>query len=86
MKKLFFCLIPFILLSCSSNNGLPDGEIYAESKTSTETKEFWRGIEIAPEYRCAPYNRDDYRYPQSVEPKIVEKYGEIYSPLYRPML
>ena len=40
----------------------------------------WSGLKIAPEYRCTPYNRDDYRYPQSVEPKIVEKYGGIYSP------
>ena len=80
MRKLLLCLIPFILLSCSSNTGLPDGRIYAIPKNSTETKEFWRGIEIAPEYRCTPYNRDDYRYPQSVEPKIVEIHGQIYSP------
>ena len=50
------------------------------NKASLSIGDNWRGIEIAPEYRCTPYNRDDYRYPQSVEPKIVEKYGVIYSP------
>ena len=147
MKKIFFCLIPFILLSCSSNSGLPDGEIYAESKTSTETAVYrptigkfptntsnqavnlmaglvnedllkammgfhsgtkiskafdrsrgqgvtvstlnkasliigdnWRGLKIAPEYRCSPYNQEDYRYPQSLEPKIFAIIGIIYCP------
>ena len=40
----------------------------------------WRGLAIAPESRCSPYNRDDYRYPQSVEAEIVRGIGEIYGP------
>ena len=41
----------------------------------------WRGIPIAPEDRCATYNRDDYRYPQSVELEIIAAQGgEICSP------
>ena len=26
----------------------------------------WRGLVVAPEVRCAPYDADAYRYPQSV--------------------
>ena len=40
----------------------------------------WRGIEIHPESRCSPYDRSDYRYPQSVELAIIEELGGIYSP------
>ena len=39
------------------------------------------GIVIAPENRCAPYNRRDYPYPQSVEAVIVSTMeGRIYGP------
>ena len=27
----------------------------------------WRGLVVAPERRCTPYDADDYPYPQSVE-------------------
>lgn len=37
--------------------------------------EEWRGLEVAPEDRCAPYERSDYRYPASVEDRIVERDG-----------
>ena len=40
----------------------------------------WRGLTVAPEERCAPYDADDYRYPQSVETDIVRDLGGIYSP------
>ena len=41
----------------------------------------WRGIVVAPEQRCAPYDSDDYRYSQSVEHRIVaEMGGIIYGP------
>jgi hypothetical protein len=40
----------------------------------------WRGITVAPEDRCSPYDPDDYRYSPSVEPKIVEAQGGIYGP------
>ena len=43
--------------------------------------ETWRGLVIAPEDRCAPYDRDEYRYSQSVEAKIVAAMGgRIYGP------
>ena len=41
----------------------------------------WRGLEIAAEDRCAPYDSDDYPYPQSVEDQIIDQLGgSIYSP------
>ena len=40
----------------------------------------WRDIEVAPEERCTAYNRDDYRYPQSVEAEIIGRLGRVYGP------
>ena len=37
----------------------------------------WRGLVVAPEDRCSPYNPDDYRYSQSVEQHIVASLGGI---------
>ena len=43
--------------------------------------ESWRGLVVAPENRCAPYDRSDYRYSQSVEAEIVATMGgRIYGP------
>ena len=41
--------------------------------------EQWRGLTVAPEDRCSPYDSKDYRYPQSVEPKIAARLGGIKS-------
>ena len=39
------------------------------------------GITVGPEYRCAPYRRADYRYPQSIEARIVAAQdGHVYGP------
>ena len=43
----------------------------------------WRGIRVAPECRCTPYDRDDYPYPQSIEAEIVDRLGGMFSPLRR---
>ena len=41
----------------------------------------WNGLAVAPERRCAPYDRGDYRYPQSVEARIVASMGgSVYGP------
>ena len=41
----------------------------------------WRGLAVAPEDRCAPYDRSDYPYPPSVEAEIVTSMGgRVYSP------
>ena len=37
----------------------------------------WRGLTIAAETRCAPYDTDDYSYSQSVENRIVDGMGGI---------
>ena len=43
--------------------------------------ETYRGVSIAPEHRCTPYNPNDYPYPQSVEAQIVvDLSGAIYGP------
>ena len=43
--------------------------------------ETWRGLTLAPEHRCSPYDRKrDYPYPQSVEREIVHGLGTIYGP------
>ena len=47
----------------------------------TVDAETWRGLDVAPEQRCSPYEASDYPYPQSVEPRIVaELGGKIYGP------
>ena len=40
----------------------------------------WRGLMIAPENRCSPYNAGDYPYPQSIEDRIVAELGGVYGP------
>ena len=40
----------------------------------------WRGLVVAPEHRCSPYDSDEYRYSQSVEDQIVEALGGVYGP------
>ena len=43
--------------------------------------ETWRGLTVAPEHRCAPYDRRDYPYSQSVEARIVAAMGgRVYGP------
>ena len=46
--------------------------------TSVEVS--WRGLVVAPECRCTPYDRYDYDYPQSVEVQIAERLGGMVSP------
>ena len=42
--------------------------------------ETWRGLVVAAENRCTPYQASDYSYPQSVEPRIIAEIGKIYGP------
>ena len=49
--------------------------------TSGAAAETWRGLEVAPEHRCSPYDKKrDYPYPQSVERDIVRGLGAVYGP------
>ena len=48
---------------------------------TVETNGTWRGLTVAPEHRCAPYDRDDYPYSQSVETRIIASMnGRVYGP------
>ena len=43
--------------------------------------ETWRGLVVAPEHRCSPYDKKlDYPYPQSIEREIVRRLGAVYGP------
>ena len=52
----------------------------APTQPPTQAVAAWRGITVAPEHRCSPYDSDDYRYSASVEPRIVEELGGVYGP------
>ncbi len=45
----------------------------------------WRGLVVAPEDRCSPYDSDDYPYSQSVERRIVADMGGIFYGPYTGM-
>ena len=49
-------------------------------QTKAVAQQTYRGVRVEPEVRCAPYDRDEYRYPQSVESEIIAGIGEIYGP------
>ena len=52
----------------------------APTQPPVQPSNLWRGITVAPENRCSPYDADEYRYSPSVEPRIVEAQGGIYGP------
>ena len=57
---------------------LAAGALVLASPASAET---WRGLVVAPEARCAPYDKKrDYPYPQSVEDDVVRELGAVYGP------
>ena len=65
------CLLALLALaSLAACTAPPDDTAPAPAAT-------WRGLTIAGEDRCSPYDSDDYSYPQSVEPRIVEGMGGI---------
>ena len=58
----------------------PPPPIITKIECPEPTGEMWRGLVVAPECRCSPYKASHYRYPQSVEPKIAARLGELVSP------
>ncbi len=47
----------------------------------TAEPETWRGLIVAPEHRCTPYDRAGYPYPPTIEVQIVAAQGgRIYGP------
>ena len=83
-------LLVILTLSACSNPSPTAIPTATPSPTATSTpapmqppaqpSNLWRGITIAPENRCSPYDSDEYRYLPSVEPRIVEAQGGIYGP------
>ena len=55
--------------------------VMAVAGVASASAETWRGLTIAPEHRCSPYERKrDYPYPQSIEQDIVRALGTVYGP------
>ena len=55
--------------------------VVAFAIAGTASAETWRGLTVAPEYRCSAYDKKaDYPYPQSVEREIVRELGAVYGP------
>ena len=52
----------------------------AHGMTPAPAQELWKGLQVAPENRCANYRSDDYRTSQRVKDAIIADYGGIYSP------
>ncbi len=40
----------------------------------------WRGLVVAAEHRCSPYDRDAYPYPSNIEAQIADQLGGMWSP------
>lgn len=68
--------------SAFGSNDLDDimSEIGADTTAGVVGVASRRGIRVEPENRCTPYKRSDYYYSPSVEEKIVNRMGKIYSP------
>ena len=54
--------------------------LLAIATTGVTTNQTWRGIALAPESRCSPYDSADYSYPQSLELEVATRQGGLYSP------
>ena len=74
--RLSVALAVAVLLSGCSRLVAPS----ATATTASSTPATWRGLVLADETRCAPYNSSDYRYPQSLEDGIISRLGGAYSP------
>ena len=52
-------------------------EVFAEGwhRHRTAGLDDWLALRVAPEERCSPYDRDDYRYPRDIEGRIADRQG-----------
>ena len=51
------------------------------SSEQVDVGEMWRGVFVAPEDRCAPYDRRDYAYNSRVlEAELMKELGGVYAP------
>ena len=60
--------------------GVLGGLVLIGSVRDAADQSLWRGVVVVPEQRCAPYDRDTYPYPQSVEDALIDELGGILSP------
>ena len=65
---------------CHNGSDASEREPEVAASCPAGTGERWRGLVVAPECRCTPYDRDDYDYPQSVEAQIAARLGGAWSP------
>ena len=75
-RRLSVALAAAVLLGGCSSLVAPSPTV----TTASPTPATWRGLVIAEETRCSPYNSSDYSYPQSVEDGIISRLGGLYSP------
>ena len=69
----FFAVVFLVIGATRTIDRIPAvGELHAQTS--------WRGLVVTPEQRCSPYHADDYRYPQTVEARIVAELGGVYDP------
>lgn len=56
--------------------------VFALGLVAGTPAETWRGLTVAPEHRCLPYDKKRYYpYPQSAERDIVRGMGAVYGPI-----
>ena len=77
-------LLPLVIVAgCSGDSSAPKATQTSAEPTATVEPEtatgldLWRGLVVAPEDRCSPYDPDDYLYSQAVEQHIVASMGGI---------
>ena len=67
------------VLSCSTATGKSRFS-HKERAASIATSNTWRGLVVAPENRCQPYDSSDYPYSQSLETQLTTTYQGVYGP------
>ena len=66
-----------LLSACGGN---PTGPGPVDPTPGSDDRQVWRGLTVADEHRCSPYDAGDYRHPASVEDDVVARLGGIFSP------
>ena len=78
MVKRMLCLLSALAVGCASTATV--SELGAVRGSEAQEQSSWRGLVVAPERRCSPYEAGDYQYSQSVEDRLVSRLGGVYGP------